>query len=56
LGTVEIVNNSFDATTSLNMDGDSVEASVSARFNGDRISGSLKLQNAPELPFTGSKD
>jgi zinc protease len=56
LGTFEIVNNSFDATTSLKMDGHSVEASVSARFNGDRIEGSLKLQNTPELPFTGSKE
>jgi zinc protease len=56
LGTVEIVNNSFNATTSLKMDGQSVEADVSARFDGDRIEGSLKLQNSPELPFSGSKE
>jgi len=56
LGTVQIVNNSFNATTSLKMDDHSVEALVSARFDGDRIEGSLKLQNSPELPFSGTKD
>jgi len=56
LGSIQISDNSFKATTSLEMDGDAVEAEVSARFEGDRIEGSLKLQNAPALPFAGSKD
>jgi len=56
LGEIEINDNSFHATTSLEMDGHAVEAEVSARFEGDHTEGSLKLQNSPELPFTGSKD
>ncbi len=56
LGSIEITNNSFHATTSLEMDGHQVAAEVSARFDGDRTEGSLRLQNAPELPFTGSKN
>lgn len=55
LGTIEISNNSFTATTSLEMDGHAVEAELSARFEGEEVAGSLKLQNSPELPFTGSK-
>lgn len=56
LGAIEIDNNSFHATTSLEMDGHAVEAEVSARFDGDRTEGFLKIQNSPELPFTGSKE
>jgi len=56
LGSIEINNNSFTKTTSLEMDGDAVEAEVFAKFEGEQVQGSLKLQNAPELPFTGSKD
>src|SRR5215203_3837947 len=56
LGSVEISNNSFHATTSLEMDGHAIEAEVSARFEGDRAEGFLKLQNSPSLPFSGSKD
>ena len=56
LGEIEINDNSFHATTSLEMDGHAVQAEVSGRFEGDRAEGSLKLQNAPSLPFTGSKD
>ncbi|HEU4835391.1 MAG TPA: pitrilysin family protein [Pyrinomonadaceae bacterium] len=56
LGSIEINNNSFTATTSLEMDGHSVQADVFARFEGEQVSGTLKLENAPELPFTGSKD
>jgi len=55
LGTVEINNNSFSKTTSLEMDGHAVEAEVFARFEGDQVEGTLKLQNSPELPFTGNK-
>jgi hypothetical protein len=56
LGAIEINENSFHATTSLEMDGHSVEAEVSAKFEGDQAEGFLKLQNSPSLPFTGTKD
>ena len=56
LGTVEISNNSFHTTTSLEMDGHGVQAEVSARFEGEQVEGTLKLQNSPELPFRGTKD
>ena len=56
LGLFEITDNSFSATTSLEIDGHSMDTEVSARFDGDRIAGSLKLKNLPELPFNGSKD
>jgi hypothetical protein len=56
LGVVEVHNNSFTKTTRLEMDGHSVEAEVSARFQGEQVEGSLKLQNTPALSFTGRKD
>ena len=56
LGAIEINDNSFDAKTSLEMDGHAVEAEVSAKFDGDQTEGFLKLQHSPALPFTGSKD
>jgi zinc protease len=56
LGEIEINNHSFHSTTSLEMDGHGVEAELSARFEGDHTEGSLKLQDSPSLPFTGSKD
>ena len=56
LGAVDISNNSFHATTSLEMDGHAVAAEVSAKFDGEQTEGFLKLQNSPSLPFTGSKD
>ena len=56
LGVVDVNDNSFRTKTSLEMDGHSVEAEVFARFHGDQTEGSLKLQNSPSLPFTGSKD
>jgi zinc protease len=56
LGSVEINDNSFHATTSLEMDGHAVAAEVSAKFDGDRAEGFLKLQNSPALPFSGTKE
>ena len=56
LGAVEISNNSFHAKTSFEMDGHAVEAEVSARFDGEQVEGTLKLQHSPELPFRGAKD
>ena len=55
-GTIEINDNSFDATTSLEMDGHSISAELSGKFEGDHAEGFLKLQNSPELPFTGTKE
>jgi len=56
LGSIEIINNSFSATTSLEIDGHAVPAEIFARFEGEQVEGSLKLQNSPELPFTGNKN
>jgi Zn-dependent M16 (insulinase) family peptidase len=56
LGAIELNNNSFQASTSLEMDGHSVNAEVSGRFEGDHLEGLLTLQDSPSLPFTGSKD
>ena len=56
LGAIEINNNSFHSTTALEMDGHAVEAEVTARFDGDRTEGFLKIQDSPELPFSGSKE
>ncbi|HEY2964075.1 MAG TPA: pitrilysin family protein [Pyrinomonadaceae bacterium] len=56
LGAVNVNDNSFRTTTFLEMDGHSVEAEIFARFHGDQTEGTLKLQNSPSLPFTGSKD
>ena len=56
LGVVTVNDNSFRATAFLEMDGHSIQAEVSASFHGDQTEGSLKLQNSPSLPFTGSKD
>ena len=56
LGAIEISDNSFHATTSLEMDGHAIEAEVSGRFEGDHAEGFLKMENSPELPFTGTKE
>jgi hypothetical protein len=56
LGAIEITENSFHTTTSLGMDEDSVEAELTARFEGEQVEGTLKLQSSPELPFRGTKD
>ena len=56
LGVVEPTDNSLQATAFLEMDGHKVEAEIVARFSGDQVEGTLKLQNTPSLPFTGSKE
>jgi zinc protease len=56
LGAIEINNNAFHTTTSLEMDGHAVEAEVSAKFEGEHTEGFLKMQNSPALPFSGSKN
>jgi zinc protease len=54
-GSVELEGNSFDATTSLDMDGHSVEVGIAVRFEGNHTEGTLTLQNAPPLTFEGSR-
>jgi zinc protease len=56
LGVIEISDNSFHTTASFEMDGHAIEAEVSGRFEGEHAEGFLKLQNSPELPFTGTKE
>jgi zinc protease len=56
LGQIELHDNSFTASTSLEMDGHFMPAEISARFAGDTTEGNLKLQNTPPLPFTGHKE
>jgi zinc protease len=56
LGVIEINDNAFHATISFERDGQAVAAEVSGTFEGDHTDGFLKLQNSPELPFTGSKE
>jgi zinc protease len=56
LGAIEIHDNSFKASTSLNADGHELPAEISAKFDGDHAEGSLILQESDALPFTGSKD
>ena len=55
-GVIELDNNSFDATTSIEMDGHSVEVSIGARFEGEHVQGSLTIQNSPPLQFEGTRD
>lgn len=56
LGTIEIHENSFRASTSVEMDGHSVPVQISGSFEGDHAEGLLTLQDSPAIPFTGSKD
>jgi zinc protease len=56
IGAIEISDNSFHTTASFEMDGHAVEAEVSGTFEGEHAEGFLKLQNSPELPFTGNKE
>jgi len=55
-GVIEIQNNSFEATTPIEMDGHSVEVSIYARFEGEHALGSLTIQNSPPLPFEGGRE
>src|SRR5262249_36643548 len=54
-GAVEISGNSLNGTTSLDMDGRSVEIGIDARFEADRTEGTLTLQNSPPLSFEGGR-
>ena len=56
LGTIEINNNSFHASTSVEMDGHSVPVQISGSFEGDHAEGLVTLQDSPGIPFTGNKE
>ena len=56
LGTLEIHENSFEASTSVEMDGHSVPVQISGSFEGDQAEGLLTLQDSPAIPFSGSKE
>ena len=56
LGSIEIHDNSFRASTSVEMDGHSVPVQISGSFEGDHAEGLLTLQDSPAIPFTGNKD
>lgn len=56
LGAIQIHNNSFRASTSVEMDGHSVPVEISGNFEGDHAEGMLTLQDSPAIPFAGSKE
>jgi len=56
LGAIELHDNSFSASTSVEMDGHSVPVQISGSFEGDHAEGLVTLQDAPAIPFTGSKE
>jgi zinc protease len=56
LGRIEIKNNSFTASTSVEMDGHSVPVQISGSFEADHAEGLVTLQDAPGIPFRGSKE
>jgi zinc protease len=56
LGTIEVHNNSFSASTSVEMDGHSVPVQISGSFEGDHAEGLVTLQDSPGIPFSGHKD
>lgn len=55
-GVIELESNSFDATTSIEMDGHSVEVSIHARFEGEHVEGTFTIQNSPPLSFEGTRE
>lgn len=55
LGAIEVHDNSFHASTSVDMDGQSVPVELSGSFDGDQAEGLLTLQDSPAIPFTGSR-
>lgn len=46
---------SFAGTISFDIAGQAMEAQITGALTGDQMAGSITLENAPELPFTGSK-
>ena len=55
LGAITLKDNSFQAQTSIEMDGHAVAAEIQARFEGESLTGTLKLRHSPPLSFHGEK-
>jgi predicted Zn-dependent peptidase len=55
LGEIKLESNSFQAQTSIEMDGHAVAAEIAARFEGETLEGTLKLRHSPPLSFRGEK-
>ncbi|HET6862157.1 MAG TPA: pitrilysin family protein [Pyrinomonadaceae bacterium] len=55
LGEINLEDNSFQAQTSIEMDGHAVAAEIQARFEGETLVGTLKLRHSPPLSFHGEK-
>lgn len=55
LANVNLNGNQFQATLSFEMDGHSVDASISGSAQGTRLEGTISLQNLPPLSFSGSR-
>ena len=47
---------SFDATLTLNMGGQAIDAQVGGTVDGETIKGTIALPNFPALPFTGKRN
>lgn len=47
---------SFDATLTLNMGGQAIDAQVTGIVEGETIKGTIALPNFPALPFTGKRN
>ena len=56
LGAIAIHDNSFSASTSVEMDGHSLPVQISGSFEGDHAEGLVTLQDSPAIPFTGNKE
>lgn len=56
LGTIDLQDNSFTASTTLESDGHSVGVQIYARFEGEQTEGSLTIADSPPLPFEGNRD
>lgn len=53
---IEINDNSFRASTAVEMDGHSVPVEISGSFEGDHAEGLLTLHDSPAIPFSGNKN
>lgn len=56
LPAIEVHDNSFHASTSVELHGHSMQVELSGSFEGDHAEGSLTLQDSPAIPFTGSRN
>ena len=56
LGAIAIHDNSFSASTTVEMDGHSLPVQISGSFEGDHAEGLVTLQDSPAIPFTGNKE